>query len=137
MNRLFTPLIICFFLCLSSVSAQTTYLPLHSEEEHLLERIETKSGVLSPFSFGLKPVSRKDAMRFIHMQRENILHGDLMLSAIDQYNIQRAQSISSEWVPTADGLDAAIPSKQPILRYFYQVQPDAIHVHTDDFFFSG
>lgn len=134
MNRLLTPLIICFFLCLSSVSAQTTYLPLHSEEEHLLERIETKSGVLSPFSFGLKPVSRKDAMRFIHMQRENILHGDLMLSAIDQYNIQRAQSISSEWVPTADGLDAAIPSKQPILRYFYQVQPDAIHVHTDDFF---
>lgn len=114
--------------------AQTTYLPLHSEEERLLERIEVKSGALSPFFFNLRPISRKDAMLFLKRQRVNILHGDLLLSPVDKYNIQRAESVSSEWVETADGLDAAIPSKKPILHYFYQVQPDALHVHTEDFF---
>lgn len=114
--------------------AQTTYLPLHSEEERLLERIEVKSGALAPYSSNLRPISRKDAMSFLKMQRVNILHGDVSLSPVDQYNIQRAESVSSEWVETAEGLDAAIPSKRPILRYIYQVQPDAIHIHTDDFF---
>lgn len=127
-------LILAFLLQPFWSEAQTTYLPLHSPEEHLLERIEVKSGSISPYFFEFRPVSRKEAIDYIEDQRVNILHGDLSLTAQDQFQIQRAKSISSEWSETADGLDAAIPSKKPILRYFYQVQPDMIHVHTDDFF---
>lgn len=130
-------LFLLFFALLLSPfgsEAQTAYLPLHSPEEHLLERIEVKSGSLSPYFFEFRPISRKDAIDYIDGQRVNILHGDLSLTRQDQYQIQRAKSISSEWSETADGLDAAIPSRHPILRYFYQVQPDMIHVHTDNFF---
>lgn len=134
MRKLSIILILNLLLFRPIVKAQTTYLPLHSEEEDLLERIEVKSGALSPYNFSLKPVSRKDAMDFIKMQRVNILHGDLLLSSVDQYNIKRAESLSSEWVGTAEGLDAAIPSKKPILGFLYPVQSDAIHIHTDDFF---
>lgn len=121
---------------MTAVQAQTTYIPLHSPEEHLLDRLETKSGELSSFFFGIRSISRKDAMSFIEQQKTKILHGEMSLTTIDEYDISRAASINSEWVQTADGMDAAIPSKKPILKYFYEVQPDLIHVHNDNFFLA-
>lgn len=114
--------------------AQTTYLPLHTEEYHLLDRLEAKTGELSPFFFELKPIARKDAISFLKEQSQNVYLSRINLTRIDNHNIQRALSVSGEWSETADGMDGSEPSRKPILRYFYQYRPDLVHVHTDDFF---
>ncbi len=118
-------------LCTASaynLSAQTTYLQLGQEDYHVLDRIETRSGELSNDLFlTVKPVSRKSAVSFlIEQQRRGI-----GLSSIDQYNIERAISVSGEWAPDEDG---AIDSKRPWFRTFYKKQPDFVHVNTDNFF---
>lgn len=136
MKKLILLIVIYLLTGQSFLVAQTTYLPLHGEEEYLLDRLETKSGALSPYFWEFRPISRKDAMAFIKSQRENILHGDLSLSSVDQYDIMRAESVSSEWVTAADGIDAATPSKHPLFNFLYEVQPDAIHIHTDNFFLA-
>lgn len=114
--------------------AQTTYLPLNAEEYQILERLETFSGKNAMFSSAFKPISRKDAVHFLMEQKNDVLFGKASFSKIDQYNLNRALSISGEWVTESDGMDGAVFSKRPILKYFYQRQPDFIHVNTDDFF---
>lgn len=117
--------------------AQTTYLPLGTDEYHLLDRLEALSGELNPdFTSTLKPVSRKAAMSFLNQlsKAHTFSLGQSTLSEIDNYNLSRALSISGEWTETADGDDGAIDSKKPLLKYFYQKQPDLLHVHTDDLF---
>lgn len=127
-------------LCLSvgaslSAAAQTTYLPLQTEEYHLLDRLETMSGILNDdFHTSLKPIPRKGAIEFLKKERRVGTYQSNNLTDIDMYNISRAISISGEWAETADGDDGAIPSARPILKYFYQKQPDFIHVSTDDLY---
>lgn len=113
---------------------QTTYLPLHTEEYHLLDRLETMSGHLSDnFHLSLGSVARKDAVDFLRDGQRRHRLGN-RISLIDEYNIRRAISISGEWSETADGDDGAAPSARPILKYFYQKQPDFVHVNTGDAF---
>src|SRR5690554_1569390 len=99
--------------------AQTAYLPLGTDEYHLLDRLEALSGELNPeLSSTLKPVSRKAAMAFFSHHAKNHQFGQSTLSEIGGYNLSRALSISGEWTETADGDDGAIDSKKPILKYF-------------------
>lgn len=124
------------FLLSSFISlAQTSYLPLRSEEYHVVDRLETIDGALSPdFVTAHKSLARKDVASFLKKQQQVGLHQANNFSGIDLYNIQRALSISGEWTETAEGDDGAINSRKPILKYFYQKQPDLIHVNEDDFF---
>jgi len=101
-----------------SVYGQTTYLPLHTEEYFLLDRLEAKTGMLAPYFFELKPVARQDAVDYLKAQKQSVFLGQSGLNAIDQYDIRRALSISGEWVETAEGMDGTIPSQKPVLRYF-------------------
>ncbi len=118
-----------------AASGQTTYLPLGAEEYHLLDRLETLSGELSnDFQSALKPIPRKGAVDFLLKQKRDGRYHSGGFSNTDFYNIDRALSISGEWSDTPDGDDGALPSRRPILKYFYQKQPDLVHVHTDDFF---
>lgn len=130
--------ILLSFLLVSSFlagSAQTTYLPLQSEEYHLLDRLETIDGSLTrDFYSSLKPIPRKGAIDFLLRQRRNAGLHPGALSAVDIYDINRAISISGEWSETAEGEDGAISSVRPVLKYFYQKQPDLVHVNTGDFF---
>ncbi len=121
------------FLSLYSV-AQTTYLPIGQEDYHLLDRLETKSGYLSPDLFLVqKPVSRKGEVNFLLQQSGS---GDSVAAktSIDEYNIAHAISVSGEW--TEDG-NGAIDSKHPFLKNVYRKQPDLVYVHTNDFFLSA
>ena len=134
MKKLYLGLILTL-IASAHAFAQTTYLPLGTDEYHLLDRLEALSGKLnSDFSSTLKPVSRKEAMSFLHQLSKAYTFGQSSLSDIDNYNISRALSISGEWITTADGDDGAIDSKKPVLKYFYQKQPDLLHIHTDNFF---
>ena len=121
---------------LSAVSsAQTTYLPLRSEEYNVVDKLETMDGFLNRnFNTTLKPLSRKNTVSYLKAQHKFGLTQATSFSKIDMYNMQRAVSISGEWAETADGDDGALNSKRPILKYFYQKQPDLIHINTDDFF---
>lgn len=110
--------------------AQTTYLPLNTEDYQLLDRLETRSGELTNnFFTSIKPTPRNGAVEFLLEKRKNAR--ELNLSMIDRYNIDHAISVSGEWTPNEDG---AIDSKVPWFNTFYTKQPDFIHVKTKDFF---
>lgn len=113
--------------------AQNTYLPFGSEEYHLLNRLETKSGYLSDDLFlNTQPVSRKDAVRFLVEEKSDFYQADW--SNIDQYNINRALAISGEWIePNSDG---AADSKYPVFNTFYKKRSDLLYVNRNDFFLS-
>ena len=113
--------------------AQDTYLPFGSDEYHLLNRLETRSGYLSNNLFlNTQPVSRKDAVHFLREEKANFYEAGW--SNIDQYNINRALSLSGEWVePNGDG---AADSKYPVFNAFYKKQTDLIHVNRNDIFLS-
>lgn len=120
-----------------AVHAQTTYLPLGAEEYHLLDRLETLSGeVSSDFYSSLKPIPRKGAVDFLKKQQQEGRYKATRFTNTDLDNIARALSISGEWSDTPEGDDGAIPSRRPVLKYFYQKQPDLVHVNTGDFFLA-
>ncbi len=69
---------------------------------HLFDRLETKSGQLSPSLFlSAKPLSRKNAVNFLLLENDDSLGTNL--SGIDEYNIEHAISVSGEWLPDEDG----------------------------------
>jgi len=109
---------------------QTTYLQLNTEDYHLLDRLETRSGELTnSFFTSIKPIPRSGAVEFLWEKRKNAR--ELNLSEIDRYNIDHAISVSGEWTPNEDG---AIDSRTPWFKTFYKKQPDFLHVKTKDFF---
>lgn len=113
--------------------AQNTYLPFGSDEYQLLNRLETRSGYLSNDLFlSSQPVSRQDAVKFLTTEKADFYQAGW--SNIDQYNINRALSISGEWA----GLngDGAADSRHPVLGTFYKKQTDFIHVNRNDIFIS-
>lgn len=113
--------------------AQTTYLQLGHIDNHLLDRLETRSGKLSDDLFlSVQTVSRKSAVKFLQEQRQNARFTGL--TEIDRYNIMHMVSVSGEW--TEDG-NGAIDSKKPWFRTIYKKQPDFVYVNTDNFFLSA
>ncbi len=115
-------------------SAQNTYLQSGSEEYHLLERLEARSGILSDNLFlNTLPVSRKDAVDFLQEEKSNAYNSGI--SNIDNYNINRAISISGEWViPSGDG---AVDSRHSLWNTVYRKQPDFINVNKNGFFLAA
>ncbi len=112
-------------------TAQETYLQPGSDEYHLLERLETRSGILSNELFlNTQPVSRKDAVFFLREERSNT--NSSALSNIDYYNINRALSISGEWIPPNG--DGAINSRNNLFGTIYRKQPDFININKNVFF---
>ncbi len=114
----------------SVTNAQTTYLPLNTEDNQLLDRLETRSGSLSDSLFlTTKPVMRNRAVAFLVQQNDTTINSGL--SRIDRYDISQMISESGEW--TKDG-NGAIDSKIPWFNTFYKKQPDFIYAKTPDFF---
>lgn len=110
--------------------AQVTYLPLNTDDNLLLDRLETRSGRLSDtICLSAKPESRERAVEFLIQQRENARFTDL--TRIDRYNIAQKISESGEWAPGGNG---AIDSKHPWFHTFYTKQYDFLNVHTKNFF---
>jgi len=119
-------------LCIwTTAGAQETFLQQGSDEYHLLERLEARSGALSDELFlSTQPVSRRDAVHFL--QGEKSASYDGAASAIDVYNMNRSLSISGEWVaPNGDG---AADSRYSLWNTIYRKQPDFINVNREGFF---
>jgi hypothetical protein len=123
----------CFILMSLSFSlwAQQTYVPAADDEYHLADRLETKSGSFSNDLFlTVRPSSRQQLFDFFSEEKVSGFNG--RFTNVDNFNINRALSISGEWAqPNSDG---AIASRQS-LGPFYQKQSDAIYVNRQNFFF--
>ena len=121
---------------------QTTFLPLGSEDIHVLDRLETLSGKLcDSIASGDKPETRRNAVNFlelIKMRNDPSKRSPGMdsmasldkLSRVDRYNMEQMISESGEWAPKES---ETIDSKHPIFKAFYKKQYDLGYIKTDGF----
>ena len=110
--------------------AQTTFLPLGTENYHTLDRLETMSGRLSDtLRLQAKGESRRNAVRFLETITKD--SSSVKLSSIDKYNAEQMISESGEWAADENG---AIDSKHPWFNTFYKKQYNFGYVKTDNFF---
>ncbi len=134
------------FICVSAF-AQTTLLPIGSEDLYLLDRLETLSGRLcDSLATGDKPESRRNAVNFLEYiknknkinqgigqlkkETDSVKQSKNVLSKIDEYNLRQMISENGEWA-TKD--NETIFSKHPWFKTFYLTPYDFIHVKTEDF----
>lgn len=113
--------------------AQTTFLPLNTENYHLLDRLETRSGKLcDSLSLWDRPEARRNAVNFLEnvKAKNSSTATKPWLSNVDRYNIDQMISESGEWAPKDD---ETINSRRAWLKFFYQKQYNLIHVKTNDF----
>ncbi|MCW3120746.1 MAG: hypothetical protein JWQ38_238 [Flavipsychrobacter sp.] len=123
------------------VFAQTTFLPLGSEDYHIMDRLETRSGRLcDSLSNGDKPETRRNAVYFLETVKakndvtaKGATPASNTLTNIDRYNLDQMISESGEWTPDTHG---AINSKHPIFNAFYKKQYDMVNINTEDFLFD-
>lgn len=126
-KSIFTLLGFLSFIC---SYGQDTYLPLGVPEYGLADRLQTLDGEWSLRMPSFSTIGRKAWSGYLNdVRRDNVRYGK-----VDAYHMERALSITGEWHTTADGEDGALPSKRPILKYFYKKQADFLHVNEDDFF---
>ncbi len=121
-----------FTICAeSNLFAQSVYLPLGTDQYHLLERAEVLSGRISDtvcLSGGA--VYRSDAASLL----ANRMSGKgNVLTAADSRLLSGFLSENGEW---PGDTDRAIKSRRPILRTFYNTPSDLFRVYKNDFFFS-
>ena len=120
-------LVSAFVISINTCFAQTTFIPLGSEDYHVLDRLETRSGRLSDtIATGDRPESRRNAVSFLESAAASS-----GLSSIDQYNKEQMISENGEWAHDENG---AINSKYPWFHTFYNKQYDFGYVKTKDFF---
>jgi hypothetical protein len=131
MKKWYTSLVIGLG-CTIQVTAQTTHMPLGQEDYHIIDRLETFSGILSNDVFTtIKPYPRANAVYFIENHLDDFeAHS---LSVVDQYNVKSFISSNGEWSSKGDG---AIDSRYPWFKTFYVKQPDFYRVNQDNFFLS-
>jgi hypothetical protein len=125
----------CIICCVNTSIAQTTFLSIGSEDNQVLDRLETRSGRLcDSLALADKPESRRNAVHFLESLKPvtpgstSVIKG---LSSIDLYNMQQMISENGEWAANEDG---AINSKHSWFNTFYVKQYDLAHVKTKDFF---
>ncbi len=121
-----------FIFYVSASFAQTTFLPIGSEDNQVLDRMETRRGRLCDSqAMGDKPESRRNAVHFLESLKPAAGVSVTGASSIDLYNMEQMISENGEWAQNEDG---AINSKHPWFNTFYTKQYDLAHVKTKDFF---
>ena len=107
--------------------SQTTYIPIDSKDNILIERLEIKAQSDSVLNFSkTKPFSRKSFIS--HIGR---MDSSLIGSKTDQYNYYSLMADNLEWA-TGDRLNYL--SKKPWGKHFYQTPANLYEVNTPDFF---
>ena len=122
--------------------AQTTFIPIGSDDHLLLDRLETRTGRLcDSLAMGDKPESRRNAVHYLEtLKSRNTADSEADIpvtppikgiSKIDQYNMDQMISENGEWAGNENG---AIDSKHSWFNTFYKKQYDFVYVKTNDFF---
>lgn len=121
--------ILLLFSLLSSVlPAQSTFIPLHNNAYHILDRLEIKSGSLDTYVFSsVKPYLRFDAV--LYAEDADQLEG-VSFRAADRLNHSYIFKDNTEWAAER-GLRN---SKKPIFKHLYKYRSDLFHLeNVDDF----
>jgi len=109
-----------------SVFSQSSFLPSGHEWHGFIDRIEIKSGGISPyFHSSLKPLDRRAMVRFLEYADTAVSN----LTAVDQNLINQILQMNSEWATVATDYSA-----RPLLRHFYHTPFDLLRYHDDEFF---
>ncbi|MDI9875193.1 hypothetical protein [Flectobacillus rivi] len=118
-------IIFLIFTVITSLQAQSVFVPLNADYYDLLDRYEIKYGRFSKtFHTGIKPYTRKDVAQFIEaIDQDTSLHADM----IDQFNFNYFKNDNWEWVSEDFG-----DSHKGIGKYFYKKQADAYSFHNED-----
>ncbi|HUX84030.1 MAG TPA: hypothetical protein VMV20_02270, partial [Chitinophagaceae bacterium] len=148
------PLVLAALLGSISATAQSTTIPLGSQDYQTLDRMEILSGSNpGQFTESVKPVSRKAAVAYavqmdsLFQVRDSLLQRaskDTGLGVIpqtpgpawsitDRYDISRLISNSGEWAPGSNGFT---PSRHPLFKGLYRNTTNLLSVNEPDFFLS-
>lgn len=144
------PVFLLFLIMTTIGSAQTTYLPNGSDEQYLLDKVQTVyENLCDSLCTSDLPESRKNAINYLSLASkytrlrydsigEGWIFEDLQntanyrrLSKIDVYDLQQMISENGEWTPDENG---AINSKVSWFKTFYKKQYDFAYIKTPDFF---
>ena len=118
-------LFLVFLLIPTLLQAQSTYIPLNSDYQHIIDRFEIKSGSLFPkLHTQLKPFERKTIAKLADSAWANIPD----LSTNDRFNLDYLKNDSWEWSSTAEN-----DSKKPIFKQLYKKKSDFYHVQANNF----
>jgi len=119
---------IVFIACLftiNSITAQSTFDPLGSEDYQIIDRTEVQSKLLSDDVFtNQKPYNRREMVDMIEAR-------DTMrsfYSARDRINHYHLYKNNNEWTESGQ-----IYSKKPLLKQFYVFKPDFYYIDRGDF----
>jgi len=144
-------LLFLFVLSFCFAGAQSTFLPINSEDHLLLDRLETRSGRLcDSIAMGDQAELRKNAVNFLVSLRSNSTDSPGItkpgISKIDLYNLEQMISENGEWAPPYKtgklinyvseivNPDGALDSRHQWLGPVYAKQYDFVHVNSKDFF---
>ncbi len=117
--------LLCFLNVPHMLFAQSTYLPFNNPAYHFTDRIEIQSNTLHHTLFtNQKPYSRKQVAN-LHSNLDTL---SLKFRAKDRYNHRYVYIDNNEWTDKGH-----IPTKKPLLKYFYQYRSDFFLKEGDDF----
>jgi len=119
-------LVVAYFLVLpTNLLAQSTYLPFDNPAYHFMDRLEIQSNTLHKELFtNQKPYSRKQVISL----QEQLDTLRLRFSSKDRYNHRYVYVDNNEWTDYGH-----IPTKKPLLKYFYQYKSDFFLKEDNDF----
>ncbi|MFT4734416.1 MAG: hypothetical protein ACI9DJ_000571 [Algoriphagus sp.] len=114
-----------FLIIYGVAEAQSPYLGIDQDYNHLIERFEAKSGQLANnFHSNLKPFEREQVVRFI----DSLDLTDTTYSKIDRWNSNYLKIDS--WSFAAD---STVGSGKPFLKRFFKKQSDFYFIKNDDY----
>jgi hypothetical protein len=109
----------------SSLFAQSSYIPLNEDYYHRIDRYEVKAGKVFPQIFtSLKPYKRSDVVAFI----DSIQQEGLITSSVDRFNYEYFRNDSWEFARPETN-----ESLKPVFNTFYKKKSDLFYVDTKDF----
>ena len=115
-----------FLIIISSAMAQHTYLGYGTLSNHILDRMEIKSGEIPNrfFHSATKSYRRQAIAQFA----DSLSINDSTLSSQDEFNLQYLQNDNFEWSSSKNTF-----SKRPILKDFYTKKAAMYSVQIPDF----
>jgi len=122
-------LVVAALLVVHLSQAQSTFVPLGSEDYQIADRTEIQSNLISEDVFtNQKPYNRRELVDMIEAR-------DTMrafYSARDRINHYHLYKNNNEWT-----VSGQIYSKKPLLKHFYVFKPDFYYVDKGDFLFKA
>lgn len=130
-----SPKTVCLFFSIlfltAAANAQSDYISLQNKQYQLLDRLDIKLQNDSVLGYtATKPYNRQKITAQMLLLDSLDKAGDLSLSRIDRYNLQRLLMNNSEWAPSY--IDS-FSSKKAIFNAFYKTPAHLYAVDTKDF----